>query len=373
VIVQWWSTRWWDTPSFYVNMKRTWTNQHCVNFMEEHTDAYGIKEGANVTRTVYSDDVTCVDFWQRVYDNYGVAGVNAEIKRAYEQNFKDITACNVTLPAPVYTVVQFWPDLVNMVGSNNASVTNQAVAAWAPNPLAGYNISMVGDAWYPHYTGWINSGLLSSCAALSTKFGVTCPTGVAQICDTANPYPFASNYTTLTIGTTGTASPYPAVATVSDISCTLTRVNVRLIKYNVDSAYVNMVLAHTDGATTTYVALDLATAYQDTANLPKDLSFWDLGVQPGYPYNDDQTYSPGRWWECAGNPAPCTPTGLNYTTFQSTLSAFNGQNSRGSWKLYVDNYGGASTFAGTIKGFEVYFTCVEPRPGSKREFSRPSL
>lgn len=56
-------------------------------------------------------------------------------------------------------------------GATANGVTNQSVFAWSSNPVPGKKVYLVGDAWYPIGSGWVNASYVSSIRVLREHFG----------------------------------------------------------------------------------------------------------------------------------------------------------------------------------------------------------
>lgn len=164
-VTQWWPENWWADATD-TNVHRAWTTEHCLNFIEIPVAAYA--EAQNVTRSVYTDDLHCVDFWQRTAAR-STAAVNAEIRRGLEYLFP-----NASIPAPLKTHVQIWPNAWYWLGSM-ATFTNADIADWATDPLNGEHISLVGEAYNPQRSGWSDGAYKSSLNTLSSRFNIHPP------------------------------------------------------------------------------------------------------------------------------------------------------------------------------------------------------
>lgn len=181
-VTQWWDEAWWrevhDPATPEGHLWRAWTTEHCVNFVEMPLHAYGVDQ--RVTRSVYDDDLSCVNFWQETYRSGGVAAVEAEIQRGLTHLFDEngLTApADVTVPTPVRTHYQYWPDAWHWIRAG-ADVTNQEIFDWAPIPLGeGEDVAMVGEAYHPRRSGWSDGAYKSSINLLNTRYGMSLPTG----------------------------------------------------------------------------------------------------------------------------------------------------------------------------------------------------
>lgn len=181
-ITQWWDRTWWrdvrDPATPESHIWRAWTTEHCVNFVEMPLHAYGVDQ--MVTRSVYDDDLSCVNFWQETYRAGGVAAIEAEVRRGLEHLFDEngLTApSSVDVPMPVRTHYQYWPDAWHWIRAG-ADVTNQQVFDWAAIPLGeGEQVAMVGEAYHPRRSGWSDGAYKSSINLLNTRYGMSLSTG----------------------------------------------------------------------------------------------------------------------------------------------------------------------------------------------------
>jgi hypothetical protein len=156
---QWWPTAWWKGV---VPGNRAWTTQHCVNFLEIPTAKYG--QNQLVTRSVYSDDLTCAEFWEMTAQR-GTAAVEAEIERGFKSMFP-----NAVIPKPVKTAVKVWPSGWYWLRAGSP-FTNAQIAAWAIQPLPGEAVSLVGESYNPQRSTWSDGAFKSSINTLNTLYG----------------------------------------------------------------------------------------------------------------------------------------------------------------------------------------------------------
>jgi hypothetical protein len=117
-ITQWWPYPWWE-PIRYKNdstpagrIWRAWMDRSagCGTFLEIAIESSS--QSQNVTRSVYSDDQVCIEYWRNTFAERGLAGVEAEIEANLELMFNDndMTTPDVgELPPPDKTYFQYWP------------------------------------------------------------------------------------------------------------------------------------------------------------------------------------------------------------------------------------------------------------------------
>ena len=176
-INQWWPAAWWVNAIPGKETRRAWTTEHCLNFIEIPTTSYAANQ--LVTRSVYDDSRTCVDFWE-ITAQRGIAAVEAEIARGLKYLFP-----GVTIPAPAKTEVKIWPAGWYWLRAGS-SFTNAQIASWAINPLPGEQVSLVGEAYNPQRSTWSDGAFKSSINTLNSVFGMTLP---GQTANAAGPLP----------------------------------------------------------------------------------------------------------------------------------------------------------------------------------------
>jgi hypothetical protein len=162
-VSQWWPSAWWKDAIPGKNTRRAWTTEHCMNFIEIPNTPYA--EDQLVTRSVYDDTLTCVDFWE-ITAQRGTAAVEAEIKRGLEHVFP-----GVEIPAPLKTQVQIWPAGWYWLKAGSP-FTNAQIASWAINPVPGERISLVGESYNPQRSTWTDGAIKSSINTLNAVFGM---------------------------------------------------------------------------------------------------------------------------------------------------------------------------------------------------------
>jgi hypothetical protein len=168
-INQWWPNAWWKGV---VPGNRVWSTQHCVNFIE----IPGAKYAADqlVTRTVYNDDLTCTEFWQATAER-GVAAVEAEIDRELKSMFP-----NASIPKPTKTAVKIWPAGWYWLKAGSP-FTNAQIAVWSLLPLAGEQVSLVGEGYNPKRSTWSDGAFKSSINTLNALYGMDLPGATASL------------------------------------------------------------------------------------------------------------------------------------------------------------------------------------------------
>lgn len=162
-IAQRWPSEWWKQSGYRgKNIHRAWTTDHCLNFIEIPTAQYAAQQ--KVTRSVYTDDLQCVRFWEHTAE-LGQAAVEKEIMRGLKELFP-----KATIPEPLATKVRIWPDAWYWL-RGGSQFTNAQIAQWAVEPLPGEQVSLVGESYNPQRSGWSDGAYKSSINALNAKYG----------------------------------------------------------------------------------------------------------------------------------------------------------------------------------------------------------
>lgn len=160
-INQKWPVSWWQESGYDGKIiNRAWTTESCLNFLEIPLHDYGAQQ--LVTRTVYSDDPGCNEFWKETMEKKGMKAVEEEIMRGLHHLFP-----KASIPSPTNTLFQLWPAGWYWIrGSSDYSVDD--IASWAVRPLDGENIALVGDAYFIKRSGWIDGAVRSAQNFLKT-------------------------------------------------------------------------------------------------------------------------------------------------------------------------------------------------------------
>lgn len=165
-ITQWWQEPWWEKANKGKPAYRLWSNDHCINLMEIPTDRYGKRQLAS--RTVYSDEMTCVALWRQLAQ-VSTQAVENEISHELNNIFPD-----VNIPKPLKTYVKVWPDAWYWLKAGS-SYTNCDIAGWAATPLPREPVYLAGESYNPQRASWSDAAIRSSKAALNAGFGFNLP------------------------------------------------------------------------------------------------------------------------------------------------------------------------------------------------------
>jgi glycine/D-amino acid oxidase-like deaminating enzyme len=178
-VATWWPTAWWanlTNPSATAplnNIWRAWSTGHCFTAIEIPLQAYAASQ--TVTRSVYSDDRECVDFWESLSATQGEPSVAAEVKRGLEYMFNTTNLAGgspATIPLPLKTYTQIWEGGWHWLRAGTA-ITNQQLFDWAVQPLPDANVHLVGEAYNVQRSGWSDAAYKSAINMLNTKFGMS--------------------------------------------------------------------------------------------------------------------------------------------------------------------------------------------------------
>jgi hypothetical protein len=169
-ITQWWPQAWWLGAHAPRDVRRAWSTDTCVTNIEIPIAPYAADQ--LVTRTVYTDELSCVAFWEEVASR-GTAAVEAEIQRGLPHLFP-----GVAIPAPLKTFVKVWPNAWYFI-RGGSPFSNHDIEQWALEPLPGHAISMVGESYYPLRSGWTWAAYLSSIRTLVEHFGYEPPSSAS--------------------------------------------------------------------------------------------------------------------------------------------------------------------------------------------------
>ncbi len=165
-VAQWWPSAWWLDVAPGLDIRRAWTTEHCLNTIEIPANAYS--EQQLVTRSVYDDDLRCVEFWETAASR-SLDFVEEEIARGLAYLFPD-----ADIPEPLHTHVQVWPAGWYWLRAGSA-FTNADIADWALEPLPGERVFLVGDSYNPQRSAWSDAAFKSSIRTLNTHFGFDLP------------------------------------------------------------------------------------------------------------------------------------------------------------------------------------------------------
>ncbi len=175
VINQTWDRRWWENvrnPAAQGDAAKTWrawSTDQCVTHVEIPQEPY--LAAANVTRSVYTDDPKCVDYWRTLKDKEGIDAVGREASRGLSTLFNHgLDNVHVEVPRPLRTTMRFWPGGWYYVRAGSA-VSNKRISEWALHPLTDQeNLSLIGEAYWPDRPGWSEGAYFSANALLDARF-----------------------------------------------------------------------------------------------------------------------------------------------------------------------------------------------------------
>ncbi|MBL9007797.1 MAG: FAD-dependent oxidoreductase [Myxococcales bacterium] len=192
-ITQWWPEAWWQTikdpgKTRDNNVWRAWTTDLCLNFIEIPQEPYAA--AGKVTRTVYDDDIRCVQFWEELAKQ-GMPKLEAELQAQLNTLFNHNGAtvpATVNIPKPTKTHVHVWPDAWHWL-SASATLSNADLANWAVQPLSGEDVGLVGEAYYVNRSGWSDGAFKSSLRLLNETYGMKLPGVSSRALGLSSPHP----------------------------------------------------------------------------------------------------------------------------------------------------------------------------------------
>lgn len=194
-------TQWWQDASWYSAINkpgatengrvwRSWTTDHCLNFIEIPVEDYAAAQ--KVTRSVYVDNQKCADFWEGL-SLQGTAAVEDELAKELTALFSNGVSApaTVTVPKPLKTFVQVWPDAWHYLKAG-ATISNAELRDWAVEPLAGEPVALVGEAYNVQRSGWSDAAYKSSLNLLAKKYGLgTAPITTKSVAASFGPRSYA--------------------------------------------------------------------------------------------------------------------------------------------------------------------------------------
>lgn len=178
VINQWWDDAWWQdvrdpmSDAEEPHTWRAWTTDHCLNFIEIPFEPYAADQ--KVTRSVYTDDLHCIEFWEQLLANQGIDAVEAELLNGLDLLFNNGVSAPamVGIPEPRKTEMTVWPGGWYYTRAG-APASNDEVAAWALEPLPGEpSVMLAGESYWPQRPGWSEGAFKSADALLAAKFDI---------------------------------------------------------------------------------------------------------------------------------------------------------------------------------------------------------
>jgi hypothetical protein len=175
VINQRWSAPWWsnvDNPKrqdLTGKPLRVFTTDHCVQHTEIPREPY--LAGAHVLRSVYAEEPECVATWEKLFEQGGLAAVEAEVVRGLNLTFNTgAPGQSVAVPKPLETTFHVWPAGWYYVRPGT-SMTSAEIARWSIEPLKGReDLMLVGEAW-SNRPGWAIGAYGTVETVLKARFG----------------------------------------------------------------------------------------------------------------------------------------------------------------------------------------------------------
>ena len=173
-VAQWYDAPWWrqavasDGKSFW----RAWTTKSCINSIEIPLERYAARQ--YVIRAVYNDGPACAAHLASLARKGGGA-LESEIDRGLKHLFANngLTA-PVTIPRPLKTVFWDWPDGWHYLRAG-APYSGADMMRWAVQPLPGKSVALVGEAFNPQRSAWVDAAIKSADHYLGAYWRQTAP------------------------------------------------------------------------------------------------------------------------------------------------------------------------------------------------------
>ena len=164
------------------------------NYAHVFTDSTPYNFKANMTRTVYVDDPSKVEWWRNLYAQKGISGVEKEAIRFMQQIYP-----NVTIPQPVKTLFYYTPGIIAHPrgGSHAQGITNAHLLEWAVEPLNSLpscSLHLPADTWNPRMTGWAVAGWKISSEWMKKCYNVTDIDNDSDFCKPFTEPPFSRTW-----------------------------------------------------------------------------------------------------------------------------------------------------------------------------------
>ncbi len=185
IVAQQWPNRWWESSSSGFTSGQAFTRAGLGSYAHIFTNATQYEYNANLTRTVYNDDLVQVRMWQEINRTQGIAGVEAEAIRSIQLVYP-----NITIPKPIKTLYHYHPAGWSWLrtGSFNENVTVHTLSDWAVAPLqrdvSNCTLVLPTDAWGVRESGWAAGAWGVAVKWLKNCHGIDIPNAF-NIC---NPY-----------------------------------------------------------------------------------------------------------------------------------------------------------------------------------------
>jgi monoamine oxidase len=155
VINQKWPKSWWIDSGYDGKIiNRAWTTEHCLNFIEIPQDDYAARQ--HVTRSVYSDDPACNEYWENTLAKGGIKAVEREIYQGLKHLFP-----RANIPKVDRTIIKIWPVGWHWL-QGGTSFSTDDITDWAVKPLDNEEVSLVGESYFISRSGWIDGAVRSS-------------------------------------------------------------------------------------------------------------------------------------------------------------------------------------------------------------------
>lgn len=158
--------RFWEpfSATMYGNLQ-VLTTEQCTIF-SEFPGWDGLRT-VNASRPVYTTDRDCVAFWKCTLASGGPKAARANVTKSLQSLFPQ-----ENIPQPTLDYLQVLPDGWHRLAAGAAAqgITSASLAKWATAPLGDRSLCLVGEAYYPLYSGWTQGAWASAYGCVSSNF-----------------------------------------------------------------------------------------------------------------------------------------------------------------------------------------------------------
>ena len=177
VINQWYDTAWWrgiqtkdglQLWRAYTTVDKNRLDGRCIGFVEFPPESVAIKQKA--IRAVYNDQKECAQMWADIERQGDYEKRDALIRQGLSYLLEDNGVTTpVEIPKALKTTYWEWADAWHWLAAGS-KYSNQDIFNWAIEPIAGENVSLVGEAYNPQRSTWSDAAFKSSMHLLEKKF-----------------------------------------------------------------------------------------------------------------------------------------------------------------------------------------------------------
>jgi len=163
--------RFWEPYSAVMNGdQQILTTEQCMVFSE--FPSWALLRTVNASRPVYASDPNCVAYWKRTLAAGGPGAIRERVGKSLGALFPQ-----EAIPQPTLDHFQVLPDAWHHLaaGSTARNITPASLSKWASAPLGGRSLCLVGEAYYPPYSGWTQGAWASAYNCVSSNFDTLLP------------------------------------------------------------------------------------------------------------------------------------------------------------------------------------------------------